>query len=395
MPEEAGPYGRFIQELMKRGQVYRAVDAKDVLLTATQIMTQNSGASIVWRGQADVSWDPIPGLYRRFAKSGLPSPSNPYYLRRIQKGIIQEAISRGFVVDDSVASWEYLQHYGVATALLDVTLDDRAAAWFAVEDDDHSISDGALFAFDATGLRSPDQREHFMERVENEVAFAWSQSSDPRISAQKGAFLCPELASGSIEDLSSLLKGSSHGIRMPCDGNSANDALARTAVIVIGADLKAELLKILESSGHTAAHMFPDFAGFCASESPRVKIRNPSRFGLKISAKVALGTQVIPCIVLDDQGDLGRRLPFSKWKLMKWLQNCVGLDGHWSDVSPDAIILVIKDGKCVDARDVSFEYSDEIAYIEATTVDGQGRSFKGYPVKECATDDGLGYLSFQ
>jgi hypothetical protein len=384
--------GRFIQKLIDCGQVYRAADAKDVLRAATEIMTQNPNATIAWRGQADVWWDPIPGLYRRFVKSGLSAPWNTQYLRRIQMSVIQEAVSREFVKDDSISSWAHLQHYGVATALLDVTLDDRAAAWFAVQDDDLWTSDGALFAFDVTALKSPEMTEHFGEGDGEEVAFAWSESSDARISAQKGAFLCPELISGTMDDLSSLLRSSVHGIRVPGNTQSPNGALARAAAIVIPFDQKAELLKILESSGHNDAHMFPDFAGFCASESPRANIRNPSRFGIAICAKIPRGTRGSPCVVLDNPDDLGSRLSFPKWKVLKWLQDCTKLDSHWSDVPPDPVILVIKDGECVDGRDALVEYSGDTAYVDTTIIDGEGPSLKGFPVKQCSADDGLGYL---
>jgi hypothetical protein len=117
------------------------------LLRALQVLqAKNSYLGLVWRGQQKADWSVDSSLTRRLRDEG--------------KELGEEAmIAVELIQMDAAHQWGVplagdlnflaeLQHEGVPTRLVDVSLDPEVAVWFAVqESDDHEEDDGRLFAW--------------------------------------------------------------------------------------------------------------------------------------------------------------------------------------------------------------------------------------------------------
>lgn len=89
----------------------------------------------VWRGQANIDWNPYPGLYRRLLNNGYgDSDIDEILIRKYETDLLCEANGLGFYGAGGANRLDFminLQHEGGATRFLDVTWNPFVALWFA------------------------------------------------------------------------------------------------------------------------------------------------------------------------------------------------------------------------------------------------------------------------
>ena len=108
-----------------------------------------------WRGAADANWGLHPSIVRKYQHEHAGSVPYEEQLRAYEEGQISRARDWGLDWHPSggrLSALELLaalQHYGVATRLLDFTFNPFIALWFAVEQSDDR--DGRIFAIDIAG----------------------------------------------------------------------------------------------------------------------------------------------------------------------------------------------------------------------------------------------------
>lgn len=400
MTHAPSPRSHFLSSLEEQGLATTALDAHDALSNATNLLSLSRNAKLVWRGQSDASWEPIPSLYRRLALTPFGLGWTPPLLNRIASSVIEEANSRGFVHGAEGKDWAYLQHYGVATGLLDVTADDRAAAWFAVEDERYWDRDGVIFAFCVQGLEPPPGLPSHLEDRQPQISYVHYDSLDPRIAAQRGGFLMPRMIFGDFRDLAPLLPekaATDTALPEPVDGGRADGPCPRAAAIIVPAECKAELLGILNSTGYSSRFMYPDFPGFCVSESANSRIGQLARFGITIdkSFRETL-PRPAPCIVRRDLDTPSASPYLPADEVRAWLLPCETHDAKWfpggKGVVP-VLILVNEDG-CTDAFEVEIGYEDGLARITLKESEEFRARFRGSPIKSNPVPEGLAYTDW-
>jgi hypothetical protein len=104
-----------------------------------------------YRGQADISWPLQPGVYR----STFPAKDENARLA-LERQLAQDfrVESAGILTRETNESEQYFiqQHYRMPTRLLDWTGNPLAALYFAVKEEEHKLTNGALFMMDACSL---------------------------------------------------------------------------------------------------------------------------------------------------------------------------------------------------------------------------------------------------
>ena len=401
MTHAPSPRSHFLSSLEEQGLATTALDARDALSKATNQLSMSPHAKLVWRGQSDASWEPIPSLYRRLALTPFALGWTPPLLNRIASSVIEEARSRGFVKGTTGKDWAYLQHYGVATGLLDVTADDRAAAWFAAEDERYWDRDGVIFAFCLQGLKSPPSLPFPSDDRQPEIFYVQYESLDPRITAQRGGFLMPRMIFGDFRDLASLLPekaAADAALHEPVDGGRGDGPCPMAAAIIVPAECKEELLGILNSTGYSSRFMYPDFPGFCVSESADSKIGQLARFGITIAKSFPGDTipRPTPCIVRRECDTSSVSLCLPADEVRAWLLPCETYDAKWFPGTEGVVPVLIRvneDG-CTDAFEVEIDYEDGLARITLKESEECRARFRGWPIKDTPVPDGLAYVDW-
>jgi len=125
----------------------------------------------MFRGQADATWDVLPSIMR----------GNKNFLD-FEKDIIREIISRyPYDFDQDQTTFDRLsrmQHYGIATRLLDITTNPLAALFFSLEQfpDQFLEPDGCVLYFDGP----LDRRKFFDSDTVSCIANLCSLNSDEK-----------------------------------------------------------------------------------------------------------------------------------------------------------------------------------------------------------------------
>lgn len=166
-----------------------------------------TGENLVFRGQSDAAFGLSSKLYRDLRDGLLRRGTTDFGERELaaaEQTVIQ--LARGEGVGRNMTDGELLtvlQHHGVATRLLDVSLAPLEALFFAV--DDHGDRSGRLFCFflhpdqsvtPLASLQQPDlpwsgasRGKYAKAEWTQTVALVNEQHLDPRMRAQRGAFL--------------------------------------------------------------------------------------------------------------------------------------------------------------------------------------------------------------
>ena len=114
----------------------------DLLEILKEIGEPEQGHTRFFRGQADVRWRMLPGIYREGCK----------YLIENEHKIIKDTFTNcpdDFSPDDTLfEKLVKLQHYGYATRLLDLTANVLVALYFAAWNKEHHDKDGELIILD-------------------------------------------------------------------------------------------------------------------------------------------------------------------------------------------------------------------------------------------------------
>ncbi len=218
------------------GPISNVKDLLDLFL----IRKQEPENEWIYRGQSDARWWPIPKVDRP-----------PYVNYRKSRGWSRKKHEERLLIDFKKwarphlhmtpdSDWEWLaiaQHHGLATRLLDWTVNPLAALFFAVEDGD-SEEDSALWAYHHGGgsWLYPKNEGPFET---DEMRSFWPPHIAPRISAQQACFTShPEPFEYS------LYHWQGDRIRIGIEGSA-----------------HARILQDLMKLGITRASLFPDLDG--------------------------------------------------------------------------------------------------------------------------------------
>lgn len=213
----------------------------------------------VWRGQADESWPPYPGLIRRLLSEYDESCIDERLISRYEQDLLKEAIDLGFYGEHGGNRLSFmvdLQHAGGATRLLDVTWDPFVAIWFAVISQDNA--DGAVYQYSVSSdchlqRERVDGWSSITEGKKAGKAILYTpRPINERIKAQSAAFL-----TGSIK--TSIAEGSLF---------TEETSSCHIRKIIIPSDLKPTVIEYLKKSrGMRSYDLFPDFEGFAHANS--------------------------------------------------------------------------------------------------------------------------------
>jgi hypothetical protein len=203
-------------------------------------------ATVLFRGQADASWDLVPRLgrtkFRRQAIRDLPE---------IELDLLSEfeRLSVPYVSGRGLTSmWDKLalaQHHGLPTRLLDWTTNPLVALWFAVEAPATGV-EAAVWAFD---VREADLANYDDEPLELKRTQVFKpKHHDPRIVAQGGWFSAHRY----IEDGDKLSKL-----------NTVTAMKGRLRKFTIAPSTFYQVRRELARCGINRAALFPDLQGLC------------------------------------------------------------------------------------------------------------------------------------
>jgi FRG domain len=274
-----------------RALVQTSVSDADLLQAIGRISTFSSEARYVWRGQPDLSWKLNPGLMRRLDLHGRANgPVTESQLRGHEGELLASARAAGYgrTVGD-IELLAVLQHHGAATRLLDVSSDPMVAMWFAVENQDSSTKDGALFAINISNamIISGNERREWAEILDSmpagSIAFYEPPGADERIKVQRGRFIFSKLTGDEPPELSLPIDikdwDSDRRVRFFDQARGSGRPVPPSILVLkIPGRIKQRLLRLLENSyGYTSETMFPDLSGFAAANGWRRPLRRDRR----------------------------------------------------------------------------------------------------------------------
>jgi len=193
----------------------------------------HGGVGWLFRGQSDVSWALVP-------KAGRPEYFTGRDLGRFNAWR-QLAFAYGPLPGND---WECLavaQHYGLATRLLDWSLNPLVACYFAVNEGEHI--DGAVYCFSPEVFIDCELLP--LDAPLDQVAVFLPRAIDQRVSRQSGVFTVHDDPKRMIAE---------RDLAPPLSGPN----LVR---IVIPAALKSSVREMLDDYGINAHGIFPDLDG--------------------------------------------------------------------------------------------------------------------------------------
>ena len=213
-----------IDDIAKLHLVFRAYRSHD-------------GFASLFRGQANINWPLLP-------KAGRPDYFLPHN-RDIGRfnAWRGQAIAYSALPENEIEQLAFAQHHGLATRLLDWSMNPLVACYFACAEE--AAEDGAVFIFETPHEMATEQTTiENLENIEGVVAYM-PRSISPRVLNQKGVFTVHCQANRGIDIQSSRI-----------DETKPN--LLR---VVIPSRKKAETLKLLADYGIDRSVLFPDLDG--------------------------------------------------------------------------------------------------------------------------------------
>lgn len=213
----------------------------------------HDGMGWLFRGQADASWDLLPKAGRK--EFFLPENRD---LGRFWSWA-RQAVAYSSLPSSDLEQLAIAQHHGLATRLLDWTMNPLVACFFACSE--CVEKDGAVYMYE-----TPDKvvsEEHNIDVLRKNVGVFgyFPKSISPRVLNQKGLFTVHCEASQKIEVKESRL------------GNGEPNLL----VLTIPAKLKEDIVKHLEDYGIDKSVLFPDLDGLSAHINRKtLRMRKPA-----------------------------------------------------------------------------------------------------------------------
>ena len=211
----------------------------------------HDGMGFLFRGQADSSWDLLPKAGRK----DFLLPDNRDLGRAWAWA--RQAVAYCSLPSSSLEQLAIAQHHGLATRLLDWTMNPLVACFFACFE--HAEKDGAIYM-----CETPDQMVTEDHSVEDLKSFSgvfgyFPKSINPRVLNQKGIFTAHCPASRKIEIKESRTKNGKPNL----------------LVLTIPAKLKEDVLQHLEDYGIDQSVLFPDLDGLSAHTNRKtLRMRN-------------------------------------------------------------------------------------------------------------------------
>ena len=198
------------------------------------------GMGYLFRGQADSSWDLLPKAGRK--EFFLPDNHD---LGRLWLWS-RQAIAYSSLPSNDLEQLALAQHHGLATRLLDWSINPLVACFFACVD--KTDKDGAVYMYETPEKVFTDEHNLEIVKKQNGVFGYFPRYISPRVINQKGVFTVHCDASQKIKVGKSRI-----------EKNNPN-----LLVITIPAKLKFDIIKHLEDYGIDNAFMFPDLDGLSA-----------------------------------------------------------------------------------------------------------------------------------
>jgi hypothetical protein len=273
-------------------------NSREVMTMIGSIGVYSTGQQFAWRGMASADYPLISSLHRHVG-------GGESEVRAAELEMIAEAREWGLGTHptgkvDDLQLLSDLQHYGIATRLIDVTSNPMTALWFACQNphDSRVAKSGLLIAMNITGwprlstVADPDGVYQGQSgtrqgaRLDSALYYPQpfvveSASPNARLRAQEGFFVSgriPEhdetvLPSGGkltrVTPFKSIRVEYAHGIPSELRerlneprGTGAPRALPFVAMIIPAA-VKSRLLKYLQGSYNRSARvLFPDYEGY-------------------------------------------------------------------------------------------------------------------------------------
>ena len=213
----------------------------DMLHKVFRGLRSHDGMGYVFRGHAQSSWGLLP-------KAGRPE----FYLPDNRDLGRFHAWAKKAVAYASLSSSSYLdqlalaQHHGLATRLLDWSMNPLVACHFACSS--HSGEDAAVWMYEMGDAILTDKNNRDMLKERSGVFGYLPKADFPRVINQKGLFTVHCDATHEIE-----VKKSRFGDRFP-----------NLMKLHIPANLKADILDLLADYGIDRSFLFPDLDGLSA-----------------------------------------------------------------------------------------------------------------------------------
>ena len=194
----------------------------------------------LFRGQADSSWDLLPKAGRK--EFFLPDNRD---LGRFWSWA-RQAVAYSSLPSSDMEQLAIAQHHGLATRLLDWTMNPLVACFFACAE--HPESDGAVYMYETPNFMVSEELNSEKLKEFVGVFGYFPKSISPRLLSQKGVFTVHCEASRRID-----VKESRFG-----------DGKPNLLVLTIPAKLKEDVVKHLEDYGIDKSVLFPDLDGLSA-----------------------------------------------------------------------------------------------------------------------------------
>lgn len=190
-----------------------------------------------FRGQSNITWPLLPKAGRK-----------EYYLQenrdlgRFHDWCIH-AVAYCSLPKTKLESLAIAQHHGLATRLLDWTMNPLVAAYFCCNENQQS--DGGIYALETPGELANDDLNFELLKEHNGILGYMPKFISPRMLNQRALFTIHSDAKSEIPVTESILK-------------NGEPNLTR---ILIEAKLKKEIIKMLDDYGINQVSLFPDLDG--------------------------------------------------------------------------------------------------------------------------------------
>ena len=273
-------------------------NSREVMAMIGSIGVYSTGQQFAWRGMASADYPLVSSLHRHVGGSEAD-------VRAAELEMIKEAREWGLGTHptgkvDDLQLLSDLQHYGIATRLIDVSSNPMTALWFACQQprDSRVAKSGLLLATNITGWRrlstvadptgvyqgqsGTQQGARLDSALQHPEPFVVeSASPNDRLRAQEGFFISGRIPDpdetimpggfsiGPVTPFKSIQIEHAPGVPtelrnrlMEPRGTGAPRALPFVAMI-IPAGVKSRLLKYLQGSyNRSARQLFPDYEGY-------------------------------------------------------------------------------------------------------------------------------------